>query len=88
MPADSLDDKILYTPEEAARRLNSHARTLERWRTEGNGPRYVKIGRRVHYRREALDDWIIKQERGNTSEKSSTARRSITPSPDGQASAV
>ena len=70
MAAHSPDDRVLYTPDEAAKFLNSNPRTLERWRTEGNGPRFVKVGRRVHYRRESLDAWIAKQERSNTAETS------------------
>ena len=70
MNPQSIDDRVLYTPDEAAKFLNSNVRTLERWRTEGNGPRFVKVGRRVHYRREALDAWIIQQERSHTAEVS------------------
>lgn len=64
--AHSHDDSPLCTPQESAKYLKSNARTLERWRTEGNGPRYVKVGRRVHYRRAALDAWIEQQERSHT----------------------
>ncbi|CTP92388.1 hypothetical protein XTPLMG728_3224 [Xanthomonas translucens pv. poae] len=35
----------------------SHS-TLEKMRHEGRGPRYVKIGGRVFYRREDLDSYI------------------------------
>ena len=35
---------------ELARRWALSHRTLERWRWEGNGPRYLKVGGRVLYR--------------------------------------
>jgi excisionase family DNA binding protein len=66
MSARTADDKVLYTPDEAAAFLNSNRRTLERWRTTGTGPRFVKVGRRVHYRREALLAFIEQQERSHT----------------------
>lgn len=59
-------ERVLLTTEEAATYLNSTRRTLERWRTERYGPAYVKSGHRVHYRREALDEWITRQERTHT----------------------
>jgi hypothetical protein len=83
MPSQSPDDLVLMPPEEAAKLLNSFPKTLERWRYEGNGPRYVKVGHRVYYRREAINDWILKQERASTSKESSKARRSIRGTPDG-----
>lgn len=75
----SPDDRVLYTPEEAARFLNSNPRTLERWRSEGNGPRFVKIGRRCHYRRADLDAFIEQQVRSHTGQPS---RPSHTPASD------
>lgn len=32
--------------------------TLDRWRTEGRGPSYVKIGGAVRYRLAVLDDYL------------------------------
>lgn len=36
-----------------AQRWNLSARTLEKWRTRGTGPAYIKIGGRIRY---LLDD--------------------------------
>lgn len=58
----------LLTPEEVAKMLRHEAPTLERWRSTGYGPRYVKFGRRVAYRREAVEAWIRSQERSHTNE--------------------
>ncbi len=33
-----------------SRRWNIAPRTLERWRAEGRGPQFVRIGRHVRYR--------------------------------------
>ena len=36
--------------------------TLRKWRTEGRGPRYVKIGTLVRYRPEDVEAWIESHE--------------------------
>src|SRR5215471_15399640 len=38
-----------------SRRWNVSPRTLERWRWQGKGPRYLKIGGRVRYRLEDIE---------------------------------
>lgn len=35
--------------------------TLAEWRCKGRGPTFVKIGRRVFYRGQDLNDWIERQ---------------------------
>ena len=32
--------------------------TVRKWGYEGNGPKYLKIGASVRYRREDLDEWL------------------------------
>ena len=59
----------LYRAEEAADLLKSNARTLERWRSTGTGPPFVKVGRRVAYRRSDLERWLTQQTRRHTSER-------------------
>lgn len=68
---------LVFTPAEAAARLLTKPRTLERWRTNGTGPRYVRIGRRVAYRPCDLDAFVASQVRSHTGEKprNSDARR-------------
>jgi excisionase family DNA binding protein len=61
-------ENLLYDTDEAAQLLKSKPRTLERWRTYGNGPKFVKLGRRVRYRRAALDAFLLQQERSHTAE--------------------
>lgn len=64
--------KKYLNSEEAARILRLSARTLERMRVEGSGPRYVKAGRgtraRVLYRPADLDAWLDGQTFQSTSE--------------------
>ncbi|MEQ8827317.1 MAG: hypothetical protein RIC82_06025, partial [Parvibaculum sp.] len=48
--ADVLGDDALFTPREAAGVLRKTTRTLERWRSDGKGPRVVFIGRTPAYR--------------------------------------
>ncbi|MDM8344155.1 helix-turn-helix domain-containing protein [Pseudochrobactrum sp. sp1633] len=50
---DDLDG--LLSEEEAADLLKLVPRTLTVWRTQSKGPRFLKIGRRVFYRRE----WLV-----------------------------
>lgn len=43
-------DRTLMRERELARRWNKSVRTLQRWRSEGYGPPYIRIGGTVHYR--------------------------------------
>jgi len=56
-----LSNDLLATAE-AAPVLDSAPRTLIRWRQEGTGPDYCKIGRKVRYRYSSLLRWIEEQE--------------------------
>ena len=44
-------------------------KTLEKWRMEGRGPAYSKLGRRVMYTREGLLEWAQRQLRTSTSDR-------------------
>ena len=59
----------LLIPEETAERLGVSIRTLARWRVEGGGPKYAKIGAAVRYRSSSIDAWIEAHEVGSTSEE-------------------
>jgi len=54
--------KTYLTTTEAARYVRLSARTLERFRVEGTGPKYTKAGpgkrARVLYRHSDLEDWL------------------------------
>jgi predicted DNA-binding transcriptional regulator AlpA len=50
------------TQKQLAQLLNLSERTLERWRVEGRGPRFVAFGpRRRGYRVSDIEDWTALQ---------------------------
>ena len=49
---------------EAAAYIGWPVEIMRRWRALGTGPKFVKAGRLVRYRRAALDRWLDEQERG------------------------
>lgn len=57
---------------EAAVLLRLSERTLERMRVRGDGPPFVKAGRRVLYRPADLDAWIAARVRTSTSDHGAT----------------
>lgn len=58
----------LMTTEEAATRLRASVGTLARWRGEGSGPPYVKLGGRVFYREPDIAVYIDAAVRTKTRE--------------------
>lgn len=52
MPADILPTKAV------AARLQVAEQTLAKWRTEGIGPRYLRMGRTIRYRASDVDAFI------------------------------
>jgi hypothetical protein len=58
----------LLPTSEAAAYLGLAPHTLNVWRITGRGPAFVKIGRRVAYRKAALDDFIAARTFSSTSE--------------------
>ena len=58
---------LLPAPE-AATRLGVRTQTLARWRVEGRGPRFIKVGRAVRYRESDLERWIEERLRESTSQ--------------------
>lgn len=48
----------LLSPPDLARELDCTERTLKRWQAIGYGPKPIKIGGRVFYRRAAVKEWI------------------------------
>lgn len=59
---------ILYTTKQAADYLNLSDLTLRKWRWEGKLPKFVKLGGKVLYRKQDLDDFIVQQIRISTSD--------------------
>jgi excisionase family DNA binding protein len=46
------------SPEQLAQILHVHVGTLRRWRNLGEGPPYARVGRRVLYHADSVDDYI------------------------------
>jgi predicted DNA-binding transcriptional regulator AlpA len=66
-PLAGLPPRYLRTPE-AARFLGLSGRTLEKHRTYGTGPKYRKLGGRVVYALDDLQDWVGTGARQSTSD--------------------
>ena len=63
-----MDTQLFLTQAEAAELLRLSPRTLERHRVAGSGPRFIKAGRRVLYRRSDLEQWALANTFSSTSE--------------------
>lgn len=53
----------------AASELGLTVQTLARWRVEGRGPKYMKLGGAVRYTRDAIDNYRRDCERSSTSDR-------------------
>jgi predicted DNA-binding transcriptional regulator AlpA len=59
----------MLTQSECAEHLRLSERTLERLRTSGGGPRFVRMDRSVRYRLCDVEAWIASRVVGSTSEE-------------------
>jgi len=59
---------LLFKPDIVSQMLCVSAATLRKWRWEGKGPKFVKIGRKVVYRQSDIDEYIQSQIRSSTSD--------------------
>lgn len=59
----TIDPSELIPNEEAAELLRQQPATLTAWRNQRRGPCYLKIGRRVFYRRADIAEWLAGQRR-------------------------
>lgn len=56
----------VVTTEELAELLRVPVHTVHYWRSKGTGPKGARIGKRVVYRRSAVEEWL--DERADTDE--------------------
>ena len=63
-----MSQESLLSPKQAAIYLNLAVSSLAKWRVEGIGPRYTKLGSAVRYRRTDLDDWVGSRVQSSTSQ--------------------
>lgn len=61
----------LVTEHEASVILGLSVRTLQKWRLQGNGPRFVKLGHAVRYDPAELEHYIERARRRSTSDPGS-----------------
>ncbi|MBV5341108.1 MAG: helix-turn-helix domain-containing protein [Deltaproteobacteria bacterium] len=59
--------------EEAAKILQVEPSTLEQWRWQGKGPKFIKMNRAVRYRREDLQSFIDARVFSSTTEAQAAA---------------
>ena len=62
----------------AARYMGLSASTLAKMRLSGNSPAFLKLGRRVLYRRVDLDAWLESRTARNTSDADARLPKSLT----------
>ena len=58
----------LLSTDDLAEVLQESPRSVERKRSEGTGPEFIKAGRRVLYRPSAVEDWIQRNTFTSTAE--------------------
>ena len=62
-------DRRVLTENELAQRWGVSPKTLQRWRSEGRGPRYLKLSKRVSYPLEAILDFEYSALHESTAER-------------------
>lgn len=65
-PFDEFDE--VFETAHLAKKLEVSPRTLEGWRINGCGPAYVKMGKRVLYRKSAILRWLNERTKSHTGE--------------------
>lgn len=68
----------LYSTATTAERLQIKQNTLERWRSAGVGPAFIKVGRLVRYPESAIVAYLKEQFRTSTTQKSATKSYPLT----------
>ena len=62
-------DRRVLNENELAQRWGISPKTLQRWRSEGRGPRYLKLSKRVSYPLEAILDFEYSALHESTAER-------------------
>ena len=58
----------LLSAEELAKALKMSPRTLQKWRSDGRGPRYIRLGHNVRYRSQDIAGWLESKGSRNSAE--------------------
>ena len=67
----TIQDLIAETEYAAQRGVS--LRTVQRERAQRMGPPYIKLGRKIFYRKEAIEAWLLAQEQHQPRAKQSAA---------------
>lgn len=54
------DDRLYLTNDPALKAIGPYS-TLAHWRSEGRGPKFIKLGSKVAYRGRDLNEWLAAQ---------------------------
>lgn len=65
----ALAPRRVLSEAELAHRWGVSQKTLQRWRTEGLGPRFLKLSKHVKYPLEAVTDFETRSLRASTSQR-------------------
>jgi predicted DNA-binding transcriptional regulator AlpA len=68
-----MNEDLLETPEEVAKRIKRPENWLAKVRCRGLGPPFLKIGGSIRYRRSDVDAWLQSCERHSTADQSLAA---------------
>lgn len=59
-----MPDSDLLSPTELAEYLKIPVKTIYNWRSEGTGPRGIRVGRHVRFRRTDIEAWLDRNVEG------------------------
>jgi len=65
---------MFSTPQLAKRLSPVSVRTIENWRISGQGPPFVKAGRRVLYQKSAIQRWLSQRTKTRTTTRAPRER--------------
>jgi len=51
-------ETLALTESEASRQIGVSISGLRKWRKNGQGPRYIKLGRLIRYRSSEIQSWL------------------------------
>jgi predicted site-specific integrase-resolvase len=70
--------RVVLDPKSAATYLQVASQTLARWRVEGVGPPFLKLGTSVRYDKSDLDSWLDARRQRSTSHSVVAAKAAST----------
>lgn len=62
-----MDGEKYLNPEKTSRYIGAAVQTLARWRFEGEGPPFIRVGRKIMYAADDLDEWMAARRVSSTS---------------------